>query len=507
MRLRVSGTSGRQYSRFAAILAATTFLAGCSSGVTRFSEGIFTDDIFTGSTSNQRAIIRDQVDQPYPGEAQSVAAAAPVSMSRSAVEPVTTGNVERGSLPPAGSAPVRSASAEPSPVDRTVTNTTTAQPVAAAPAPRAAPATGEKGWSSAGGTEVTVRPGETVHNLSKRFGVPSAEILKANGMASGDQLAAGQKVVIPTYAYSRKAGVSAPDANPKVAEAKSSSGTRFDVPADKTPLPKPAPVQAAVLPQTPKPKEQQAGDRQTASNTGSTSSAGNVYTVVAGDSLYAIAKKTGVSANDLKAANGLSDGHLQIGQKLTIPAGGSTRVATATPAKVDPVVTSATKNAAKEATASPVTAYTPPQPSENAIRKVTTETAAIAPDATGIGRMRWPARGRIIEGYGRAAGGKVNDGIDIAVPEGTPVKAAENGVVIYAGDGLKEFGNTVLVRHEDGLVTVYGHTSELKVSRGDTVRRGQEIAISGMSGSADRPKLHFEVRKDSTPVNPTEFLE
>ena len=99
MRLRVSGTSGRQYSRFAAILAATTFLAGCSSGVTRFSEGIFTDDIFTGSTSNQRAIIRDQVNQPYPGDAQPVATAAPVSMSRSAVEPVTTGNVERGSLP------------------------------------------------------------------------------------------------------------------------------------------------------------------------------------------------------------------------------------------------------------------------------------------------------------------------------------------------------------------------------------------------------------------------
>ncbi|MEP4422761.1 MAG: M23 family metallopeptidase, partial [Nitratireductor sp.] len=95
----------------------------------------------------------------------------------------------------------------------------------------------------------------------------------------------------------------------------------------------------------------------------------------------------------------------------------------------------------------------------------------------------------------------------IAVPEGTPVKAAENGVVIYAGDGLKEFGNTVLVRHEDGLVTVYGHASELKVARGDKVRRGQEIARSGMSGSADLPKLHFEVRKDSVPVNPTGYLE
>jgi murein DD-endopeptidase MepM/ murein hydrolase activator NlpD len=94
-----------------------------------------------------------------------------------------------------------------------------------------------------------------------------------------------------------------------------------------------------------------------------------------------------------------------------------------------------------------------------------------------------------------------------SVPEGTAVRAAENGVVIYAGDGLREFGNTVLIRHDDGLVTVYGHNSRLNVSRGDTVRRGQEIALSGTSGSADTPRLHFEVRKDSTPVDPTTFLE
>jgi len=87
------------------------------------------------------------------------------------------------------------------------------------------------------------------------------------------------------------------------------------------------------------------------------------------------------------------------------------------------------------------------------------------------------------------------------------VKAAENGVVIYAGDGLKEFGNTVLVRHDNGMVTVYGHASALRVKRGEKVRRGQEIALSGMSGSADRPKLHFEVRKDATPVNPSGYLE
>ena len=93
------------------------------------------------------------------------------------------------------------------------------------------------------------------------------------------------------------------------------------------------------------------------------------------------------------------------------------------------------------------------------------------------------------------------------VPEGTPVKAAENGVVIYAGNGLKEFGNTVLLRHEDGLVTVYGHVSSIAVKRGDQVHRGQEIARSGMTGDAKVPELHFEVRKNAQPVDPVQYLE
>jgi murein DD-endopeptidase MepM/ murein hydrolase activator NlpD len=119
--------------------------------------------------------------------------------------------------------------------------------------------------------------------------------------------------------------------------------------------------------------------------------------------------------------------------------------------------------------------------------------------------MRWPVKGRVVSSYGKGSG-KPNDGIDIAVPEGTAVKAAENGVVIYAGDGLKEFGNTVLVRHEDGLVTVYGHNGDLKVTRGQKVKRGEQIATSGMSGSAKSPMLHFEVRKDSAPVDPSTYL-
>ena len=113
-----------------------------------------------------------------------------------------------------------------------------------------------KGWSRAGGTQVTVKSGETVYNLSRRFGVPADVIMKSNGLSEADGLKAGSKIVIPTYVYSRKAPVSAPDSDPNVADAKSSRGTRYDVPANKTPVPHRAPVErTAVLPDAPKVRE------------------------------------------------------------------------------------------------------------------------------------------------------------------------------------------------------------------------------------------------------------
>jgi murein DD-endopeptidase MepM/ murein hydrolase activator NlpD len=268
----------------------------------------------------------------------------------------------------------------------------------------------------------------------------------------------------------------------------------------------------AVLPQQPKTKE--TASAQLGSPTDSNAKpagAGGGYKVVEGDTLNRIAKKLGVTTAALKEANGLQDGRIRIGQSLKVPNAGST-VAKAAPA-VDPVVTATAATAApkpnagaaKPAAAAPaVAAYTPPK--KDKLVQQAEESAEAAPNATGIDRMRWPVRGRVVANYGKG-GGKSNDGIDISVPEGTPVKAAENGVVIYAGDGLKEFGNTVLVRHENGLVTVYGHASSLKVQRGQKVKRGDEIALSGMSGSTDAPKLHFEVRKNSTPVDPSGYLE
>jgi murein DD-endopeptidase MepM/ murein hydrolase activator NlpD len=513
MRLSILNKSKRTLTRGAAVLLIGGLAAGCSSSVSRFG-GV--DDIFT-ATTNQRQII-PPANQPYPVE--QTAQADTSAANRRAVQPVNVSNnaVGRSALAPVAGAQSVSAAPQPAPapvasqplrsgapapvasasnVDQTVTGTVKQ----AAPIAQAA---GEdiKGWSRAGGSQITAKEGETVYNLSRRFGVPAEVIMKANGLSQSAGLQAGQKIIIPTYVYSDKAGVSAPDSNPNVADAKSSRGTKYDVPADKVPLPTGAPTdKVAVLPQPPKVKEGEAAQpvAATAANPQSATGPGT-YKVQEGDTLSRIAKKTGVGVTALKQANGLQDGLIRVGQTLTIPgAGGSTQVAAA-PAKVDKVTTGATTVKAE-----PVVAYTPPKKAEKVMEQAEQDTAA-APDSTGIGRMRWPVRGRVISGYG-AGGGKNSDGIDIAVPEGTPVKAAENGVVIYAGDGLKEFGNTVLVRHENGLVTVYGHASELKVARGEKVKRGQQIATSGMSGATDMPKLHFEVRKDSAPVDPSSFLE
>jgi murein DD-endopeptidase MepM/ murein hydrolase activator NlpD len=533
MRVSVLKMNERALARGAALLLISGLAAGCSSQMARFN-GV--DDVFTASTPNQQQIIKHDA-QPYPGESVAAAPAA-----------VSNGPIARNDLPPVSSQPIvaeaqpAASVAETRNLDVAPTGTIAqpkelAKPAKVAkpePAPAARPiqATAEtdpEGWSRAGGTQVTAKEGETVYNLSRRFGVPANVIMKVNGLNSESSLQAGQKLVIPTYVYTSKAPVSSPDSDPNVAEAKSSRGTKYDVPADKVPLPSNAPAdKVAVLPKSPKVKEpaavpfadastgdkakakvaeakQPAAEAKVAASDAKAAAAPGSYKVEDGDSLSRIARKTGVTVAALKAANGLSDGNIRIGQTLKVPAAG-TVVASAKPAKVDPVVTGAAGPAAKATPSETVAGYTPPKKADKEIEQAADEDKEEAPDATGIGRMRWPVRGRVISAYGNG-GGKTNDGIDIAVPEGTPVKAAENGVVIYAGDGLKEFGNTVLVRHENGLVTVYGHASSLEVSRGDKVKRGQEIARSGMSGTTDAPKLHFEVRKNSAPVDPSTYLQ
>jgi len=146
---------------------------------------------------------------------------------------------------------------------------------------------------------------------------------------------------------------------------------------------------------------------------------------------------------------------------------------------------------------------TPPQPS--AAAEAGDEAVAAAPLPHG-GHFAWPVRGHVLAGYGVTAGGKHNDGINIAAPLGTPVTAVDAGTVAYAGNELRGYGNLVLVKHANGWITAYAHCEELLVKRGDTVSRGQEIAKVGATGGVSEPQLHFELRRGKRAVDPREFL-
>lgn len=118
----------------------------------------------------------------------------------------------------------------------------------------------------------------------------------------------------------------------------------------------------------------------------------------------------------------------------------------------------------------------------------------------------WPVNGKIISNFGPTANGLHNDGINIAAPRGTPVHAAENGVVVYAGNQLRGFGNLLLIRHADGWVTAYAHNDTLLVKKGEQVKRGQVIARVGSTGNVSSPQLHFELRKGTEAVDPKIML-
>jgi murein DD-endopeptidase MepM/ murein hydrolase activator NlpD len=124
----------------------------------------------------------------------------------------------------------------------------------------------------------------------------------------------------------------------------------------------------------------------------------------------------------------------------------------------------------------------------------------------GTPSFHWPVRGQVIAGFGPRPDGQRNDGINIAVPENTPIKAADDGVVAYSGNELKSFGNLVLVRHANDYVTVYAHAKELRVKAGDQIKGGDLIGLSGQTGNVDTPQIHFEIRKRSTPVDPMQLL-
>jgi murein DD-endopeptidase MepM/ murein hydrolase activator NlpD len=251
------------------------------------------------------------------------------------------------------------------------------------------------------------------------------------------------------------------------------------------------------------------------------SKSGAVHTVGSGETLYSLGRKYGVSPFTIADANGLDkDKQLSIGQQIKIPGAKSVKPVVEQVAETEnqpviikkkkPVISLAEDEQTAEADASDGEAAIGESPKKIVAqaKPLVREPVEVAEaPATQAGfNLRWPLKGKVISGFGNKPGGLKNEGINIAVPEGTSVRAADAGVVAYAGNELKGYGNLVLIRHPGGYVTAYAHAKELFVKRGDKVERGAVIAKAGQTGSVSSPQLHFEVRKGATALDPMKFI-
>lgn len=234
------------------------------------------------------------------------------------------------------------------------------------------------------------------------------------------------------------------------------------------------------------------------------------YKVRAGDGLNVVSRLFGVSSSEIARMNNLQPPYaLKAGTMLRLPSiTEKTRPAVFAPAEKMPVITQ--EPVVAEVLSSP--AAPPLPPAEREKKPAAAKPEPVSPAAANVPRRAGskflrPVAGKIISSYGPKVDGLYNDGINIAAPLHAPVKAAENGVVVYAGDELKGFGNLVLIRHADRWVTAYGHMGRVLVGRGDIVKRGQTIGTVGSTGSVDSPQLHFETRRGTDALNPAMYME
>jgi murein DD-endopeptidase MepM/ murein hydrolase activator NlpD len=277
-----------------------------------------------------------------------------------------------------------------------------------------------------------------------------------------------------------------------------------------------------------------------------------LHVVESGESLYTIARRYDVTAQAIMKANGsLAPDKIYVGQKLIIP-GRPDLVANRSPApslpaqslaapsqplpqvaqklpvdsavptvagvqpaaaSLRPHMTSPAPQKPQQVAALQPSRTTPAAPNpQQAAAAQTLQTAAVQPEKpapvlqepamSGADKFRWPVKGKVITDFAGTKG----TGINIDAPEGTAVRAAENGTVIYVGSGVEGYGNLVLIRHANGYVSAYAHLKSMSVAKGDVVSRGDTIGAAGMTGSVSRPQLHFELRQGATPVDPVPML-
>jgi len=447
------------------ILAATSGLAGCSTFGMSSGDQLTTGSIGSSGASNLNQPMPQSLgastkvaDGPYvppenigsgstsPGRTQTYASLPP---------PSTSGSITSQDLPVIGSTSngnTNAMSAQPAPQYPLVQNNALTPKVASAPNLSVVPA---------GTYTHVIKSGESLYTIAKHYGVTAQSIMIASGIAAPDKIFVGQRVVIP----GRPDLLAAMDNTPAPAPA-AVAATEHQLPVDSNkptlaaaePLPLHAPVApgAAAAPTT---------------RVASLGDTGAPVVPLAGRML---ANSTG-SVIPL-SHNGTAPAEKPLAGKPPAPALTPSAAPTAAPVAAPTQVASASQPA-------------PKMPLQE-------------PAMSGADKFRWPVSGKVIVDFAASKG----TGINIAAPEGTPVKAAENGTVIYVGSGVEGYGNLILIRHANGYVSAYANLKDMTVQKGATVSRGDTIGNAGTTGSVSAPQLHFELRKGATPVDPVPLL-
>lgn len=480
MRISVSKRlSGRFVGKALITVATAALLAGCSNSIERFSNAYDNpsdaDPVYTASVPKKKPVYRKPViSQPQvvtPDDdviVESPVARAPLPKAQPKYD--YTENYQKTYKQPKLAAPKPKFNAptyeEPDLAQQDETEITPPKTAAVAN----------------NGT-VTVKSGMTLSSIARANNVDAMELAVYNKLKPPYQVWTGQKIKIP--GSGETAELAAPVAKPKKYVEQVDSETEI------------TPVKKA--------------------------KSGASHTVAGGETLYSLGRKYGVSPFVIADANGLShDASLRIGQQVKIP--GASTVTASAEQEITPVKKPTKKKAPlslteeEDTAANTDTPVADEEPAQTANLKLKPKAKVEAPavekveqpvaqiPSTGTLNLRWPLKGKVISGFGPKSNGLKNEGINIAVPEGTSVRAAEGGVVAYAGNELKGYGNLVLIRHAGGYVTAYAHAKDLLVKRGDTVKRGDVIAKAGQTGAVSSPQLHFEVRKGATALDPIKHL-
>ncbi|MDK2972056.1 MAG: hypothetical protein PWP23_1811 [Candidatus Sumerlaeota bacterium] len=309
--------------------------------------------------------------------------------------------------------------------------------------------------AAAQGFYYRVQKGDTIDTVARRFRITAYDIARENRIRVNDRLVAGSQIWVP--------GSPAP----RVPSSSSSSSHSRSVQVSSRSAPVAAPSQSATLPP------------------------GSVLTVRPGDSLWKLAEEHGTTVAALAAANGLSTrAGLQVGQKLRLPGGGEASAvespfeAISPPPRPAPVSTPA------------------PRTTSSSSQKSSSSTSTSKVSARGYS---WPVEGTILRRFENGLTSK-HVGLDIAVPEGTPVRAARDGVVIYAGDSISAYGQMVIIKHDNQYATCCAFNRRILVKVNDRVKRGQIIAESGEGRKGAEAYVHFQLRRNGEAIDPAPFL-